>query len=64
MVIVVGAYFLGRSNQKTECVEEEKQIIIQEKEVIKYVEKQKGQIYSAPNAGRSELLRLFHNGEL
>ena len=35
-----------------------------EVEVVKYVEKKKSEIYSQPNASRSELLKLMHSGKL
>ncbi len=60
-VVVAGAfgsgYMVGSSNTKVEY-------ITQEKEVIKYVSEEKSKIYSVPNASRSELVRMLHNGEL
>lgn len=40
------------------------QIIEKEVEVIKYVEKKKADIYSKPNATRSELIGLLSEGTL
>lgn len=50
-------FLLGKSRAETKIVE--KQI-----EVIRYVEKKKAQIYSAPVAGRDNLIRMFDNGQL
>lgn len=59
--IVGGAYYLGynagTNNTRVEYVE--KQV-----EVIKYVEAERGKIYSSPNVGRDVALRMLHNGEL
>ena len=38
--------------------------LIKEKEVIRYVEKQKSYIYSRPNANRAELLELMRRNKL
>ena len=48
---------LGKSRAETKIVT--KQI-----EVVKYVEKKKAEIYSAPNAQRDDLVRLFNTGKL
>ena len=40
------------------------QIVTQEKEVIRYVEKKKNTIQSKPNANRDELVRMFKSGIL
>jgi hypothetical protein len=40
------------------------QIVTQEKEVIRYVEKKKSNIQSKPNAPRDELVQLFKSGIL
>lgn len=50
-------YEAGCSNTKIEYV-------TKEIEVIKYVSKEKSEIYSHPNATRSELISLFNSGEL
>lgn len=59
--VIGGAYYLGynagTNNTRVEYVE--KQV-----EVIKYVETERGKIYSAPNIGRDSALRMLHNGEL
>lgn len=58
---VLGAYCsgyaVGSRNVKIEY-------ITQEKEVIKYVEKQKAKIYSSPAAVPADLVRLFNEGTL
>lgn len=38
--------------------------VVREKEVIKYVEKKKADIYVKPNASRIDLLQLMHDGKL
>lgn len=57
-------YYLGRSHSEVRIIREQGEAIIKEVEVIKYVEKEKAKIWSKPNAGRNELLKLMHNGEL
>lgn len=54
MVLV---YQLGRSNCKVST-------LMKEKEVIKYVEHKKSDIYVKPNASRNELLDLMRAGKL
>lgn len=60
-LVVLGAfgsgYHAGKSNTTIEYV-------TKEKEIIKYVAKEKAKIHSRPNATRSELLERMHNGEL
>ena len=55
--LCIACYDLGKSKAKV-------QIIEKEKEVIRYVEKEKAKIVSKPNAGRNELIRLFNSGVL
>lgn len=61
IVIVCGAYYsgysAGASNTKIEYV-------TKEKEVVKYVAKEKAIIHSKPNATRDELLERMRSGEL
>ena len=57
MALVIGAYFFGKSQAKTE-------IITKKVEVIKYVEKKKAAIYSRPNLERRALLELMREGKL
>ena len=38
--------------------------ITKEVEVVKYVDKKKAEIYSAPNAQRDDIIRLFKSGTL
>ena len=54
---LLGAYFLGRSHSELKIVKEQV-------EVVKYVDKKKADIYSKPNASRSELLDLMRDGIL
>ena len=54
---LLGAYLLGRSHSELKIVKEQV-------EVIKYVNKEKAEIYSKPNASRSELLELMRIGKL
>lgn len=49
------------SKTRAECKAE---IVLQEKEVIRYVEKKKADIQSKPNATRDELIVLMHNNKL
>lgn len=60
-VAIAGAYWcgyaVGSSDVKVEYV-------TKEVEVVKYVEKKKAEIYSAPNAQRGDLIRLFNAGKL
>lgn len=50
-------YRLGRSSCKIET-------LVREKEVIRYVERRKADIYSRPNASRAKLLELMRRNEL
>jgi hypothetical protein len=59
--VVCGAYYSGYSIGKRDVKIE---YITQEKEVVKYVEKEKAKIYSTPAAVPSDIIRLFNNGKL
>lgn len=52
-----GAYLLGRSHSELKIVKEQV-------EVIKYVNKEKAEIYSKPNASREQLLDLMKKNML
>ena len=58
---IVGAYYTGMAIGKRDV---QIKYITQEKEVIKYVEKEKSKIYSSPSAAPSDLIRLFNDGKL
>lgn len=58
------SYLLGRSHAEIKIVKEKGEEIIKKVEVIKYVGKQKSEIWSKPNASDSELIELFMRGEL
>ena len=59
--VIGGAYYLGynagANNTRVEYV-------TKEVEVIKYVETERGKIYSAPNANRVQLLDFMHKDKL
>lgn len=57
-------YTLGRSHAEVKIVREKGKEIIKEVEVIKYVEKEKAKIWTAPSAGRDNLLELMRAGKL
>ena len=57
IALCIACYDIGKSRAKIKIVEKEK-------EVIRYVEKEKAKIASRPNAGRDELVRLFKSGVL
>lgn len=57
-------YSLGRAHAETKIVKEKGDEIIKEIEVIKYVEKQKSEIWAAPNATSTELLSLMQDNKL
>jgi len=57
-------YLLGRSHAEVKIIKEKGEEIIKEVEVIKYVEKEKAQIWSRPNASVDELTRLFMQNQL
>lgn len=59
--VVCGAYYSGYSIGKRDVRIE---YITQEKEVVKYVEKEKAKIYSTPAAVPSDIIRLFNDGVL
>ena len=52
-ILCVVSYALGRSHAKIE-------VITEQVEVIKYVEKEKNKIHSRPNADRTALLALMY----
>ena len=62
--LCVASYFLGRSHAEVKIIKEKGEEIIKEVEVIKYVEKEKAQIWSKPNATRDELVGLFMQNKL
>ncbi len=64
VALCVGFYLLGRSHAEVKIVKEKGEEIIKEVEVIKYVEKQKAEIWSAPNATDVELVGLFMQNKL
>jgi len=53
LVLCLLSYILGLSHMKNK-------VVTKEVEVIKYVDKQKAQIHSRPNASRDTLLGLMH----
>ena len=54
---IIGAYLLGRSHSELKIVKEQV-------EVIKYVNKEKAEIYSRPNASKEQLLDLMKSNVL
>jgi hypothetical protein len=60
-LVVLGAYYSGYAVGSRNVKIEYK---TKEVEVIKYVEKEKGKIYSSPNAVPSDIIRLFNDGKL
>lgn len=57
-------YLLGRAHAEVKIVREQGENIIKEAEVIKYVEKEKSQIWTKPNADRDALLELMQANKL
>lgn len=61
ILVVIGAYWVGfvrgLDNARIEYVTEKV-------EVIKYVDREKAKIYTAPNASTGVLIELFNNGKL
>lgn len=57
-------YLLGRSHAEVKIIKEKGEEIIKEVEVIKYVEKEKAQIWAKPNASHDELVELFMQNQL
>lgn len=53
-----------KNKAQKECMEEKIVEVVKEKEVIKYVYKEKAEIWSAPNAERSDLLKLMYEDKL
>lgn len=62
--LCLACYHLGRSHAEVKIIKEQGKEIIKEVEVIKYVEKEKAKIWSAPAAGRDNLLELMRAGKL
>lgn len=61
ILIACGAYCFG---YRVGSSDKQVEYVTKEVEVIKYVDKKKSDIYSRPNATRSELLKLMYNGKL
>ena len=57
-------YLLGRSHAEVKIVKEKGEEIIKEVEVVKYVEKEKSQIWARPSASADELIGLFLQNQL
>jgi len=57
-------YLLGRSHAEVKIIKQRGEEIIKEVEVIKYVEKEKAQIWAKPNASHDELIGLFMQNQL
>ena len=57
-------YFLGRSHSEVKIIKQRGEEIIKEVEVIKYVEKEKAQIWAKPNASHDGLIGLFMQDKL
>lgn len=60
-LVAAGAYWSGYAVGSRDVKIE---YVVREKEVIKYVEKKKADIYVKPNASRIDLLQLMHDGKL
>jgi len=64
VALCVACYALGRAHCEVKIVKQKGEEIIKEVEVIKYVEKEKAQIWAKPNASRDELISLFMQDKL
>ena len=64
LTLCIASYFLGRSHAEVKIVKERGEEIIKEVEVVKYVEKQKSEIWTAPSADSNELIGLFMQDKL
>jgi len=62
--LCVGFYLLGKSHAEVKIVKEKGEEIVKEVEVIKYVDKQKAEIWGKPNASDVELIKLFMQDQL
>lgn len=62
--LCAGFYLLGRSHAEVKIIKQKGEEIIKEVEVIKYVDKQKADIWARPNATDSELIGLFLQDKL
>lgn len=60
-LVVAGAYWSGYAVGSRDVKIE---YVVREKEVIKYVENKKADIYVKPNASRIDLLQLMYDGKL
>lgn len=65
-ILVLGLilYLLGRAHAGIGCARRQNQTLEKKVEIIKYVEKKKQQIYSAPHITRDSALELFERGIL
>lgn len=59
-----GFYGKGKGMAEKDCAEAKIVEVIKEKEVIKYVEKEKAQIWTRPSVGLSITFKRMRNGEL
>ena len=57
-------YLLGRSHAEVKIVKEKGEEIVRQVEVVKYVERQKNQIWSKSGASSDELIGLFMQDKL
>ncbi|MBR2299524.1 MAG: hypothetical protein IJ870_03000 [Alphaproteobacteria bacterium] len=64
VLLCAGFYFLGRAHSEVKILHEKGEEIIKEVEVIKYVNKEKAEIWSEPNASHAELIGLFMQNKL
>ena len=62
--LCLASYLLGRSHAEVKIVRQKGEEIIKEVEVIKYVQKEKAQIWGKPNASSGELIGLFMQNKL
>lgn len=62
--LCVAFYLLGRSHAEVKIIKQRGEEIIKEVEVIKYVEKEKAQIWAKPSASHDELIGLFMQNQL
>jgi len=64
VVLCVVSYLLGRSHAEVKIVKEKGEEILREVEIIKYVNKQKAEIWGKSNASDVELIELFMQDQL
>ena len=61
ILVVGGAYYTG---YRVGSSDKQVEYVTKQVEVVKYVSRERAEVHAKPNAGRTELLKLMHDGKL